>query len=93
VDGLMMFSCEGIQGMDLREISFDHVLDVGGDHRLFLGCSLSGYKDSMQGLSGLGVCVFASKVFGLWQRLLGIIYFLLFYASCCCDFIYKTRRQ
>jgi hypothetical protein len=67
VDGLMMFSCEGIQGMDLREISFGHVLDVGGDHRLFLGCSLSGYKDSMQGLSGLGVCVFASKGFGLWQ--------------------------
>ena len=74
VDGLMMFSCKGIQGMDLREIS---VLNVGGDHRLFLGCSLSGYKDSMQGFSGLGVCVFALKVFGLWQRLLGIIYFLV----------------
>ena len=57
VDGLMMFSCKGIQGMDLREISFDHVLNVGGGHRLFLGCSLSGYKDSMQGLSGLGVCL------------------------------------
>jgi hypothetical protein len=69
VDGLMMSSCKvNIQGMDLREISFDHVLNVGGDHRLFLGCSLSGYKDSMQGFSGLGVCVFALKAFGLWQR-------------------------
>ena len=75
----MMFSCKGIQGMDLREIS---VLNFGGDHRLFLGCSLSGYKDSMQGFSGLGVCVFALKVFGLWQRLLGIIYFLLMGSSC-----------
>ena len=79
VDGLMMFSCKGIQGMDLREIS---VLNFGGDHRLFLGCSLSGYKDSMQGFSGLGVCVFALKVFGLWQRLLGVIYFLLMGSSC-----------
>jgi hypothetical protein len=75
VDGLVMFSCNGIQWMDLRKPSFDHVLNVGGDHRLFLGCPLSGYKDSMQGFSGLGVCVFASKAFGLWQRLLGIIYF------------------
>ena len=50
-----------------------------------LGCPLSGYKDSRRrfsGLedkgsldSGLGVCVFASKVFGLWQRLLGVIFF------------------
>jgi hypothetical protein len=82
VDGLMMFSCIGIQWMDLRELSFDHVLNVGGDHRLFLGCPLGGYKDSMQGFSGLGVCVFASKAFGLWQRLLGIIYFLLMGSSC-----------
>jgi hypothetical protein len=66
---------------DLREPPFDHVLDVGGGHRLFLGCPLSGYKDPMQGLSGLGVCVFASKVFGLWQRLFGIIYFLLIGSS------------
>jgi hypothetical protein len=51
--------------MDLRGPSFDHVLNVSGDHRLFLGRPLSGYKDSMQGFSGLGVCVFASKVFGL----------------------------
>jgi hypothetical protein len=65
----------------LREYSFGHVLDVGGDHRLFLGCPLSGYKDSMQGFSGLGVCVFASKAFGLWQRLLGVIYFLLMGSS------------
>jgi hypothetical protein len=55
VDGLMMFSCKDIQWMDLRGPSFDHVLDVGGDHRLFLGCLLSGYKESMQGFSGLGV--------------------------------------
>jgi hypothetical protein len=68
--------------MDLREPPFDHALDVGGDHRLFLGCHLSGYKDSMQGSSGLGVCVLASKVFGLWQRLLGVIYFLLVGSSC-----------
>ena len=68
--------------MDLREPSFEHILDVGGDHRLFLGCPLSGYKDSMHGFSGLDVCVFASKVFGLWQRLLGVIYFLLLGPSC-----------
>jgi hypothetical protein len=37
VDGLMVFSCKDIQWMDLREHSFDHVLHVGGDHRLFLG--------------------------------------------------------
>jgi hypothetical protein len=67
--------------MDLREPSFEHILDVGGDHRLFLGCPLSGYKDSMHGFSGLDVCVFASKVFGLWQRLLGVIYFLLMGSS------------
>jgi hypothetical protein len=68
--------------MDLRGPSFDHVLDVGGDHRSFLGCPLSGYTDSMQGLSGLGVCVFALKAYGIWQRLLGLIYFLLMGSSC-----------
>ena len=58
-----------IQWVDLREPPFDHVLNVGGDHCLFLGFPLSGYKDSMQGLSvWIGcVCVFASKVFGLWR--------------------------
>ena len=73
-----MFSCKDIQWMDLREPVSDHVLDVGGDHRLYLGRPLSGYKDSMQGFSGLGVSVFASNVFGLWQRLLGIIYFFAY---------------
>ena len=69
--------------MDLRGPSFDRVLDVGPPFVLgFLGYPLSGYKDSMQGLSGLGVYVFASKAFGLWQRLLGIIYFLLMGSSC-----------
>jgi hypothetical protein len=70
-----VFSCKDIQWMDLREPVSDHVLDVGGDHRLYLGRPLSGYKDSMQGSSGLGVWVFASKAFGLRQRLLGVIFF------------------
>jgi hypothetical protein len=54
-----------------------------GQPRSKLGCPLSGYKDSMQGFSGLGVCVFAYKIFGLWQRLLGVIFFLLMGSSSC----------
>jgi hypothetical protein len=72
-----MFSCKDIQWIDLSVPFLEHVLDVGGDHRLFLGRPLSGYKKTMQGSSGLGVCVFASKAFGLWQRPLGITYILL----------------
>ena len=73
-----MFSCKDIQWIDLSEPFLEHVLDVGGDHRLFLGRPLSGYKKTMQGSSGLGVCVFASKAFGLWQGPLGIIYFFAY---------------
>jgi hypothetical protein len=61
-----MFRCKDIQWMDLHGPPFDHVLDVGGDHRLFLGCPLSGYKDSMQGPSGLGGCLFVCFK-GFWS--------------------------
>jgi hypothetical protein len=44
--------------MRARCVITDHL--TGRRKSLFLGCPLSGYKDSMQGFSGLGVCVFAS---------------------------------
>jgi hypothetical protein len=51
VDGLMMFSCKGIQGMDLREIS---VLNFGGDHRLiyvYVGAARADSRRSGVGLA------------------------------------------
>jgi hypothetical protein len=46
----------------------------------------------MQGFSGLGVCVFASKAFGIWQRLLGVIYVLLMGSSCVKNFSWQVLR-